>query len=103
MGGLLVSKLLLLVGHVLLLVFSPHLHVHLLLVEHVVVALAILLTTDLPGTSVVLILLLLLSGRLADICVSMTALINLVLVAHACRSVFKLGSCYLLTDELLLL
>ena len=107
MGGLLVGELLLLVGHVLLLILTPHLHVHLLVMVHgggTAVALAILLTADLPSSGVVLIaLLLLLSGRLGDICVSLATLVNLILVAHARRSVLKLGSGNLLADELLLL
>ena len=107
MGGLLVGELLLLVGHVLLLVLSPHLHINLLVMIHgggAVVDLAILLTADLPGSGVVLIaLLLLLSGWLGDVSVSLAPLVNLVLVAHSCRSVLDLGSSYLLAHELWLL
>ena len=107
MGGLLVGELLLLVGHVLLLVLSPHLHIDLLVMIHgggAVVDLAVLLTADLPGSGVVLIaLLLLLSGWLGDVGVSLAPLVNLVLVAHSCRSVLELGSSYLLAHELRLL
>ena len=107
MGGLLVGELLLLVGHVLLLVLYPHLHIYLLVMIHgggAVVDLAVLLTADLPGSGVVLIaLLLLLSGWLGDVGVSLAPLVNLVLVAHSCRSVLELGSSYLLAHELRLL
>ena len=106
MGGLLVGELLLLVGHVLLLILSPHLNVHLLVMIHGggVVALTILLTADLPGSSVVLVaLLLLLSGWLGDVGVGLAPLVKLVLVAHSCGSVLELGSSYLLAHELRLL